>query len=133
MLAPRDKRWPYLMGHLYNDSARQEKAIEAFEAALAIDPEDPATIFSLAEVSLQHGEYRESGNTLPRARAGEGGARRRARGTGQGRACEARLREGRRTTSKVRSASGRRRRELRAPLGRGSIAGSATAKKPTRS
>ena len=56
MLAPRDTRWPYLMGHLYNDSARQEKAIEAFEAAIAINPKDPATIFSLAEVSLQHGD-----------------------------------------------------------------------------
>jgi len=56
MLAPRDKRWPYLMGHLYNDSARQEKAIEAFEAAIAIDSKDPATIFSRAEVSLQHGD-----------------------------------------------------------------------------
>ena len=37
VLAPRDKRWPYLLGHLYNDSSKVAEAIVAFEAALALD------------------------------------------------------------------------------------------------
>ena len=56
-LAPRDKRWPYLLGHLYNDASHVPEAIEAFEAALAIDPQDGPTLFSLGEVYLQHGDF----------------------------------------------------------------------------
>lgn len=56
-LAPRDERWAYLLGHLYNDSARQEKAIATFEAALALDDNDGPTLFSLGEVYLQHGDF----------------------------------------------------------------------------
>jgi tetratricopeptide (TPR) repeat protein len=55
-LAPTDKRWPYLLGHLYNDAGRMEEAIKSFEAALAIDGNDGPIVFSLAEVSLQHGD-----------------------------------------------------------------------------
>jgi tetratricopeptide (TPR) repeat protein len=57
MLAPRDKRWPYLLGHLYNDSSRVPEAIKAFEAALALDGNDVPTLFSLGEVYLQHGDF----------------------------------------------------------------------------
>src|SRR4051812_37230658 len=52
-LAPADKRWPYLAGHLYNDAGRTADAIQAFEAALRIDGKDGPTLFSLAEVMLQ--------------------------------------------------------------------------------
>jgi tetratricopeptide (TPR) repeat protein len=40
LLAPGDKRWPYLQGHLYNDASRVAEAIHAFEAALALDGRD---------------------------------------------------------------------------------------------
>jgi len=56
-LAPGDKRWPYLLGHLYNDSSRVPEAISAFEAALAIDGRDSPILLSLAEAYLQHGEF----------------------------------------------------------------------------
>lgn len=56
-LAPRDKRWPYLLGHLYNDSSRVADAIIALEAALALDGRDAPTLYSLGEVYLQHGDF----------------------------------------------------------------------------
>jgi len=43
LLAPDDKRWPYLQGHLYNDASRVAEAIQSFEAALAIDRNDAPT------------------------------------------------------------------------------------------
>ncbi len=60
-LAPADKRWPYLQGHLFNDAARLPEAVEAFEAALALDGRDPAILQSLGQV------YAQTGN-LERAR-----------------------------------------------------------------
>lgn len=57
MLAPRDKRWPYLLGHLYNDASRLPEAISTFETALAIDGSDAPTLFSLGEAYLQHGDF----------------------------------------------------------------------------
>jgi tetratricopeptide (TPR) repeat protein len=56
-LAPGDKRWPYLLGHLYNDASRVPEAISAFEAALAIDGSDGPILLSLAEAYLQHGDF----------------------------------------------------------------------------
>jgi tetratricopeptide (TPR) repeat protein len=56
-LAPKDKRWPYLLGHLYNDASRVPEAISAFEAALALDGEDGPTLLSLGEAYLQHGDF----------------------------------------------------------------------------
>jgi tetratricopeptide (TPR) repeat protein len=56
-LAPNDKRWPYLLGHLYNDASRVPEAISAFEAALALDGQDGPTLLSLGEVYLQHGDF----------------------------------------------------------------------------
>jgi tetratricopeptide (TPR) repeat protein len=56
-LAPGDKRWAYLLGHLYNDASRVPEAIGQFEAALAIDGHDSPTLLSLAEVYLQHGDF----------------------------------------------------------------------------
>lgn len=57
VLAPGDKRWPYLLGHLYNDASRVPEAISAFQAALAIDGRDSPILLSLAEAYLQHGEF----------------------------------------------------------------------------
>ena len=55
-LAPHDKRWPYLLGHLYNDTARPAEARKTFEAALAIDGADVPLMASLAAVALQSGD-----------------------------------------------------------------------------
>jgi tetratricopeptide (TPR) repeat protein len=57
LLAPHDARWPYLLGHLYNDTSRVPEAISSFEAALAIDGRDSPTLLSLGEVYLQHGDF----------------------------------------------------------------------------
>lgn len=62
LLAPRNKRWAYLQGHLFNDAARVTEALEAFEAAFALDERDPAILQSLGQVYLQTGR-------LERARA----------------------------------------------------------------
>ena len=56
-LAPRDRRWPYLVGHLYNDAGRLPEAIPAFEAALSLDSNDAPTLLSLGEAYLQHGDF----------------------------------------------------------------------------
>jgi tetratricopeptide (TPR) repeat protein len=56
-LAPGDKRWAYLLGHLYNDASRVPEAIAAFEAALKIDGRDSPILFSLGEAYLQHGDF----------------------------------------------------------------------------
>ena len=55
-LAPHDKRWPYLLGHLYTDTARPAEARKTFEAALAIDGADVPLMASLAAVALQSGD-----------------------------------------------------------------------------
>jgi tetratricopeptide (TPR) repeat protein len=62
-LAPGDKRWPYLQGHLFNDAARLPEAVEAFEAALRLAPRDPAILQSLGQVLAQTGNL-ERARTL---------------------------------------------------------------------
>jgi len=54
-LVPQEKRWPYLQGHLFNDAARVQEAVEAFEAAYRLDQQDPAILQSLGQVYLQTG------------------------------------------------------------------------------
>jgi tetratricopeptide (TPR) repeat protein len=73
-LAPGDKRWPYLLGHLYNDSSRVPEAISAFEAARAIDGRDGPILLSLAEAYLQHGEF-DKAQTMYRQLESDGDAR----------------------------------------------------------
>src|SRR5262249_6945095 len=57
ILAPNDKRWAYLLGHLYNDSSQVDKALKTFEAALALDGNDVPILFSLGEAYLKHGDF----------------------------------------------------------------------------
>jgi tetratricopeptide (TPR) repeat protein len=57
LLAPNDKRWPYLQGHLYNDASRVAEAIQSFEAALAIDRNDAPTLQTLGQIYLQQGDF----------------------------------------------------------------------------
>src|SRR5206468_8179433 len=72
VLAPRDKRWPYLLGHLYNDASRLPEAISMLETALAIDGGDAPTLFSLGEAYLQHGDFDKAQTMYKRLEANEG-------------------------------------------------------------
>jgi tetratricopeptide (TPR) repeat protein len=66
-LAPREKRWPYLLGHLYADSSRIPEAIAQFEAVLAIDAADtPAQVY-LGQLLVQQGELERARNLFEQA------------------------------------------------------------------
>ena len=66
VLAPGDKRWAYLQGHLFNDSSRIGDAIEAFEAAVRIDRSDAPALLALGQVYLQHGDLDKAEATFER-------------------------------------------------------------------
>lgn len=67
-LAPRDKRWPYLLAHLYADSSRLAEAIASFERVREIDPDDaPAQIY-LAQLHYQAGELGKARALFERAK-----------------------------------------------------------------
>ena len=55
-LAPGDKRWPYLLGHLYADSNRVAEATAQFQRTLQIDPNDVAAAVSLAQLYFVSGK-----------------------------------------------------------------------------
>jgi len=55
-LAPRDKRWPYLLAHLYADASKLPQAMKTFEAVLAIDARDVPTQIYLGQLYFQNGE-----------------------------------------------------------------------------
>jgi tetratricopeptide (TPR) repeat protein len=67
-LAPRDKRWPYLLAHLYADSSRLPEAIQTFEAVRAIDPEDAPTRIYLGQLYLQGGELDKAKASFEKAK-----------------------------------------------------------------
>lgn len=54
-LAPRDKRWPYLLGQLYADGSKIPEAVAAFASALDIDPNDAVTQIFLGRLYLKQG------------------------------------------------------------------------------
>jgi len=68
-LAPRDKRWPYLLAHLYADASRLPEAIRTFEEVRAIDPEDAPTRIYLGQLYLQGGELDKAKASFEKARA----------------------------------------------------------------
>jgi tetratricopeptide (TPR) repeat protein len=70
LLAPSDKRWAYLLGHLFNDGSRVAEAIEAFEAAARIDPTDAPALLALGQVYLQHGDLDKADETFARLQSG---------------------------------------------------------------
>ena len=39
-LAPDDRRWPYLLGHVYRNRGPLEKAVTSFERARQLQPDD---------------------------------------------------------------------------------------------
>ena len=72
-LAPDDKRWPYLLGHLYNDSARVQEAIASFEEVIAKHPTDTPTLLALGQIYLQTGALDKSAAMYERLKAQPGG------------------------------------------------------------
>lgn len=55
-LAPRDPRWPYLLGQLCMDTARLPAAVQWFEAALALAPANAPALHALGKAAAQQGE-----------------------------------------------------------------------------
>ena len=54
-LEPGDRRWPYLLGHLYQTRGPLESAVTSFERARQLQPNDVATLIRLGEVYLALG------------------------------------------------------------------------------
>ena len=55
LLAPGDKRWPYLLAQLYADAGNIPEAIAAIESTLKIDPNDAPAQISLGRLYLKQG------------------------------------------------------------------------------
>ena len=64
VLAPGEKRWAYLQGHLFNDGSRVAEAIEAFEAAVRIDGSDAPARLALGQAYLQRGDLDKAETTF---------------------------------------------------------------------
>jgi tetratricopeptide (TPR) repeat protein len=60
VLAPSDKRWPYLLAQLYADSGRVAEAIAMFEVVRKIDKNDIPTQIALGRLYLSSGELDKS-------------------------------------------------------------------------
>jgi tetratricopeptide (TPR) repeat protein len=56
-LEPGDRRWPYLLGHLYQTRGPLESAATSFERARQLQPNDVPTLIRLGEVYLALGRY----------------------------------------------------------------------------
>jgi tetratricopeptide (TPR) repeat protein len=56
-LAPSDRRWPYLLGHLYRTRGPLDKAVTWFERARELMPDDVATLVRLGEAHLALGRH----------------------------------------------------------------------------
>ena len=55
-LAPKDPRWPYLLGHLHKSMGNPTQALADFTRALEIAPNDMPTMVWLGRLYLDHGE-----------------------------------------------------------------------------
>ena len=55
-LAPRDRRWPYYIGHVFRTMGEPRRAAAAFEQARQIEPNDVPTLTWLAEMRLEAGD-----------------------------------------------------------------------------
>ena len=52
-LAPRDRRWPYYIGHVFRTLGEPRRAAAAFEQARRLEPNDLPTLTWLAEMQLE--------------------------------------------------------------------------------
>lgn len=69
MLAPRDMRWPYYLGHLYKDQGANDKSTSSFEQALDLRPDDVSTLIWLGEAYLAKDRPDEAAPKFARARS----------------------------------------------------------------
>ena len=72
-LAPGEFRWPYYLGHVHIRLGDLEGAVESFERALAIEPEDLAALVWLVHVHVDLDEPAEAERLLARAWASHPG------------------------------------------------------------
>jgi tetratricopeptide (TPR) repeat protein len=68
-LAPRDRRWPYYLGHLYRIKGPLQKSVASFERALELAQNDAATLVWLGEVHLAEGRAEAAGPLFAKALA----------------------------------------------------------------
>ena len=68
-LGPRDRRWPYYLGHIYRTRGEPDRAVELFEQARQLRPNDLATLVWLAEAHLESGDPRTARPLLEYAAA----------------------------------------------------------------
>ncbi len=71
-LAPKDFRWPYLLGHLLRDAGRLEEAAESFQMALRRDPGSAAAMIQLARQQLALNRPQPAVALLEQARKADG-------------------------------------------------------------
>lgn len=71
-LAPKDFRWPYLLGHLLRDAGRLEEAAQSFQAALRRDPDSAVAMIQLARLQLALNRPRPAVALLEQARKTDG-------------------------------------------------------------
>lgn len=55
-LLPRDRRWPYYLGHVHRMRGAPEQSAAAFEQARALRPDDVPTLVWLAEMQMAAGD-----------------------------------------------------------------------------
>ena len=68
-----DKRWPYLLAHLYADQGRVSEATKYFEIARDIDPTYVAAEIYLGQMYLQNGELDKARSSFERAKGDKEG------------------------------------------------------------
>ncbi len=68
-LQPRNFRWRYLLGSVSEHLGELEEAVESYELARALRPDDPATAIRLGRVHLARGELEEARDHYRRALA----------------------------------------------------------------
>jgi tetratricopeptide (TPR) repeat protein len=68
-LAPRDRRWPYYLGHLYKNKGVLDQAAASFQRALELDEHDVPTLFWLGDLCVLDGRPAEAAQLFSRALA----------------------------------------------------------------
>ena len=66
-LTPGEFRWPYYLGHVYIRLGDLNRAVESFEHALALEPDDLAAVVWLAHVHIDLDQPAEAEQLLARA------------------------------------------------------------------
>lgn len=59
-LAPREARWPYLLGVLHRLGGEPELAVENLQEALALKPKDVPSLLHLARIALDQGDFQQA-------------------------------------------------------------------------